>query len=128
MRIQVSRDSVAAGDDIEPHDVEFEVDEQENLVDFIQTLVRVSYLASIGGGLATWAVLAGRNGAPLAIVAEQWQQPALLVHQSTVVKSIGAELHFRYLARRDPQNVLAQVLAANSDDELATALDPYGPI
>jgi len=126
MRIQVSRDSVAAGDDIESHDVYFDVDEEQNLAEFIQRMVGVSYLASIGGGLATWVVRAGRGGAPLAIVAQQWAEPVLLLDQSTVVKAIGDELHFSYLAQRDPQKVLEQVTAARSDAELEAALDPYG--
>jgi len=128
VRIQISRDSVAAGDDVVSHDEEVEFDQHRPFAELLQSISIGSYLARIGGGRATWAVLKGRGGRPLAIMAEQWTEPVLIVDRDTLMADIGNEVYFRYLAQRDPHKVLAQVLAAKSDEELATALDPYGPI
>ena len=120
VRILLSRDSVAAGDDVESHDLEIEVDERRNLSTFIQMTVRDGYLPRISGGKATWVCMSGRRGRPLAVVAEQWKTPRLIVAFGTQVGSIGDALHFRYLSQRDPQDVLDEYRPAA--ERSATAL------
>jgi hypothetical protein len=111
VRILLSRDSVAAGDDVESHDLEIEVDERRNLSTFIQMTVRDGYLPRISGGNATWVCMSGRRGRRLAVVAEQWKTPQLIVTFGTQIGSIGDSLHFRYVSQRSPQDVLDQYRA-----------------
>ena len=89
MQFHISRDSVAAGDDVESHDMVIEVDERRNLATFIQLLRRDGYLPRISGGQATWIALAGRRGRALAVTAEQWKLPELVVEFGTEVGAIG---------------------------------------
>ena len=128
VRVQISRDSVAAGDDLEPHDQEIEVDERCTLTDFFKMLAAGGYLPEIWGGQATWAATAGRDGKLLAIVAAQWKEPELFVDAAAGIETLGADIHFRYLAQRDPRKVVGLVRAARDAAELAIALDPYGPV
>ena len=112
MQLHISRDSVAAGVDIESHDTAIEVDERRNLATFIQLLRRDGYLPRVSGGQATWIAMAGRRGQALAVVAEQWKSPELVVEFGTEVGEIGDSLHFRYQKQRDPQLMLEELLAA----------------
>jgi hypothetical protein len=112
VRLHLSRDSVAAGDDVESHDETVEVDERRNLATFIQLTVRDGYLPTVLGGMASWVAMAGRSGKPLAIVAAQWKVPQLVVDFGTEVGSIGDSLHFRYVSQRDPQDVFDEMRAA----------------
>ena len=112
VQLHISRDSVAAGDDVEPHDTAIEVDERRNLATFIQLLHRDGYLPRVSGGQATWIALAGRRDRALAAVAEQWKSPELVVEFGTEVGAIGDSLHFRYQTQRDPQLVLDELRAA----------------
>jgi hypothetical protein len=114
--LHLSRDSVAAGDDVESHDQDVEVDERRNLATFIQMTVRDGYLPIISGGKATWVALSGRRGKWLAVVAAQWKQPQLIVDFGTEVGAIGDSLHFRYLTQRDPQELLDEVRAAHAQE------------
>jgi hypothetical protein len=58
-------------------------------------------LPSISGDKATWIVKAGgRDGKPIAVVAQQWGEPRLLAPGTTTAQSIFGEhkltLFFRY--------------------------------
>jgi hypothetical protein len=67
MRMRLSRDSVAAGDDVESHDEIREVDPRRPLERLVRELHRDHYLASIQGGRATWIVRTSKNGEALAV-------------------------------------------------------------
>ena len=108
----VSRDSVAAGDDVESDDQYFEVDGRRPLQTFIQSVVRGGYLPRIASDRVTWVVMAGRRGRFLAIVARQWSTPEMLVELGTQVGEVGDSLHFRYITQQDPQEVLDEMRAA----------------
>jgi hypothetical protein len=103
--LNVDRDSVAAGDDADPHEVEMEVDPRDRLADVIRA-ASTGYLATIAGGEATWLVATSRGGHPLAVVAQQWRDPVLLVGATTTIGSVGSSLYFRYLAQSDPATVV----------------------
>jgi len=62
-------------------------------------------LPQIFGGTATWLVTADRRGRRLAVVAQQWDRPTLLVDESEVVGSVGSKMHFAYFAQRDPEEL-----------------------
>ena len=110
--IGLSRDSVAAGDDVESHDQTFEVDGRKALVLTIDEITRNRYLPLIEGGTATWLVRMARRGRVLAVVAQRWDgwnRAELLVEPSIAVSDVGEALHFEYLAQRDPAELLAEL-------------------
>jgi hypothetical protein len=110
--INLSRDSVAAGDDVKSHDQNFEVDSRKALVLAIAEVTRGGYLPLIQGGAATWVVRTSRGGPVLAVVAQKWDgwnRAELLVEPSSDVSEIGDALHFEYLAQRDASEVLAEL-------------------
>jgi len=106
MEVKLTRDSVAAGDDVESHDVSFEIDHRRKLSLFLAEIGRRSYLPRIYGGAATWVVRTGRGGQPVAVIAAQWIAPAMLVSLGAELSDFGDTYHFEYLAQEDPQAVL----------------------
>ncbi|WP_143018572.1 hypothetical protein [Cupriavidus sp. YR651] len=110
MRIVVTRDSVAAGDDVNaPHRLEFSVSDCQTIDDVLRHISRLSYLPSISGGEATWSAV---SGVPLAIFAQQWQIPKLLTAPSMEPAKLderadGLYLHFNYHTQIDPEIVFA---------------------
>ena len=61
MKIRVDRDSVCMGDDVLPHEVEFEVPEDMTVKDFFDFLEMERYLPSVQGNNVAWE-LRNRNG------------------------------------------------------------------
>ncbi|TDE23998.1 hypothetical protein [Actinomadura sp. 6K520] len=117
MMINVDRSSVAAGDDVLPHAETVDLPPETPLADVVAHLLERRFLALIAGGRATWILVAGR---PLAVVAQQWDEPRFLVDSSRPISSFGAEgrvsLMFRYWKQHDPDHVFAE-LAAGREPE-----------
>jgi hypothetical protein len=112
MLLHVSRDSVAAGDDVASHDQDFEVDNRRALVLVITAITRDGYLPLIEGGHATWVVRTTQRGRVLAVVAQKWDRwdrAGLLVEPSVDMSQVGDTLHFEYLAQRDTEDVLHEL-------------------
>ena len=105
----MSRDSVAAGDDVESHDQVVEVDSRRLLAVFLSSVVSDGYLPGIAGGHATWVVRAGRGGRPLGVIAQEGERPELLTDIGIQVVAIGPLIHFEYRAQKDPAIVLADL-------------------
>jgi hypothetical protein len=106
--IRLSRDSVAAGDDLESHDQELEVDGRRPLARFVYDLVRDHYLPSIQGGNATWIVRTSRQGTVLGVVSTRYHDPQPLHFidgRHRDLSEVGGTLYFEYAAQRDPQEV-----------------------
>ncbi|MFM9320019.1 hypothetical protein [Streptococcus sp. ST16] len=61
MKIQVDRDSVCMGDDVLPHETEFDVPEDMTVKDFFGFLEKGRYLPSVQGNNVAWE-LRNRNG------------------------------------------------------------------
>ncbi|MET8545448.1 hypothetical protein ABZW03_33145 [Kitasatospora sp. NPDC004799] len=108
MRILLTRDSVAAGDDADaPHA------ETVTLPDGLDAPAALTALGLprprlplIGGGRATW-VLRGGDGTPLAVLAQQWPRPrplpAALGPLDRLAGADGAvRLHVEYRRQLDP--------------------------
>jgi hypothetical protein len=104
--LNVERDSVCAGDDIDaPHAQRFAFQVKDTLAEALSAIVETRYLASIPGGNATWIVEAA--GKPVAVVAQQWKSPNFLIDPTTLVaECISPEaprgLFFRYWCQVDP--------------------------
>lgn len=101
MHVDLTRDSVAAGDDAyAPHRQSLHLTDDASLGDAVSAALARHYLASIVGGKATWLVVA--DGTVSAVVAQQWAQPRWLTDARVPAP---AAIHFRYLAQRDPDEV-----------------------
>jgi len=109
MNLYVTRESVAAGDDVDaPHARTFALPQGATLETALATVMSARYLPSISGGLATWSVA---SGIPLAVIAQQWQVPRMLFGAGDDPDVLDHEhgqlrLHFNYHAQLDPEIVL----------------------
>ena len=112
MKVQLSRASVCAGDDIDaPHFKTLTFAEGTPILDVLAEVVSSGYLARIAGGRGSWSAV---SGVPLAVLAQQWSLPRLLPQASSVpaldVKDNITRLHFNYHAQQDPE-VVFEVLS-----------------
>ncbi|QJX47574.1 hypothetical protein HMJ29_11735 [Hymenobacter taeanensis] len=113
MTICLTRDSVANGDDDNaPHICRFIVPDNTSLAEILRLIPTQAYLATIGGGKATWSVVSGR---PVAVVAQQWSETKLLSWQTSRLTSLNVTdntlyLHFNYHAQIEPE-IVYQVLS-----------------
>jgi hypothetical protein len=108
--MHLSRDSVAAGDDIESHDAERDVDGRRPIERFVRELLRDRYLPSIQGGNATWIVRTSRQGRAIALVSTKHGDPEPLrwiAGSDMDLLEVGDTLHFEYAAQQDPAEVFA---------------------
>lgn len=110
MNLRLSRDSVAAGDDVDSHDQLLTIESEQTVAAVLGSVARGNYLAWISGGRATWVATAGRHGRPLAVVAQEWESPRFVVDPNTEIGAIGGAVHFQYLAQRDPHAALEEHL------------------
>jgi hypothetical protein len=107
--LHVDRDSVAAGDDDDPHALSIEIDAAMPMASVLTRLNDDKYLPQIYGGEATWVVRSERRGRALAVIAQQWAKPKLLVVSDEIARTTTT-LFFEYLAQRDPSEVYAELL------------------
>lgn len=108
MHINLTRDSVAMGDDVDaPHAHHFSMPDGSTLNQVLQVVLRQHYLASIAGGKATWVALLDQR--PIAVLAQQWQQPVLLGPDLVLPPNVAVQLHFRYHTQQDPEVALAEL-------------------
>jgi hypothetical protein len=107
----VWRDSVAAGDDADaPHEWILAVGPDATVSEVVERVLRAApgYLASIGGGKATWIIETDR---PIAVVAQQWEEPRYLVPAGAPVWSVVSpaarpHLQARYWCQVEPERVV----------------------
>ncbi|WP_092414802.1 hypothetical protein [Collimonas sp. OK307] len=106
MKIITTRDSVAAGDDVDaPHRREFEFADGTSLPDALTTIARSNYLVSISGGKATWSAV---SSVTLAVIAQEWAAPKNLFlgdKESLDIRNSALHIHFNYHAQIDPEVV-----------------------
>ena len=108
MKLHVTRDSVALGDDIAaPHERRFSFPDSMSIEEAIEKVVASNYLAGVQGG-ATWSVV---SGFPIAVVAQRWESPRHVSWEPVTLKSLQSKdgfvgLHFNYHAQLDPEIVL----------------------
>jgi hypothetical protein len=108
MRIYASRDSVAAGDDVDaPNARSFTFAADTALDEALRQIQAGGYLPRISGGEASWSVASGR---PVAVLAQQWTHPRMLLHRPEELKELEwrsgvLRLHFNYHAQVDPERV-----------------------
>jgi hypothetical protein len=109
MKAYVTRDSVAAGDDVDaPHARTLELPDVGD-VRALVTAVKGGYpLPGISGGKATWVL---SSGTPLAVVAQQWARHRLVCWKAMRISELDVNagvlgLHFSYLAQIPPEQAV----------------------
>ncbi|WP_266168752.1 hypothetical protein [Dyella subtropica] len=117
--IYADRDSVCAGDDGEAHERPFAAPMSASVHQLIELAQSACCLATIAGGHATWIVEAGGHGGkPIAVVAQQWQKPRLLVAESETVGRLfaihKAAVFFKYWCQADPECVFEALMSGTS--------------
>lgn len=115
LTVRVDRDSVAAGDDVDPHHAVLSISPTPDL-STVLARVRARYpLPSISGGQATWIISCpSGSGTPfpydaVAVAAQQWASPKLLVSTGTdahLAADGSLTLYFRYIAQTAPDAVI----------------------
>jgi hypothetical protein len=109
MKVLITRDSVAAGDDTHaPHSRVVRLSEG-TIRDFVIELVKKYPLPHIAGGDATWVV---SSGEPLAVLAQQWREPRPVCMSGTDTDELDqvdgvVGVHISYLEQLNPEIVEA---------------------
>ena len=112
MKIHLTRDSVAAGDDIDaPHFKEMVIDENAISLDLARQIQGMRYLASIRTGEATWSIAID---VPVAVVVQQWEEPELITSVNSTVKELAKgdrclKGHVNYHCQEDPDKILEKL-------------------
>ena len=110
MKVCVTRDSVAAADDVHaPHKRMYSFADSLSPLEVLTRFVADGYLAKIAGGKATWSAV---SGLPLAVVAKQWGEPRGVAWREPPWSELEQRdgmyrIHFNYHVQRDPEAVLA---------------------
>ncbi|MEU7579926.1 hypothetical protein AB0B50_20255 [Streptomyces sp. NPDC041068] len=118
MKVHLTRDSVAMGDDaFAPHEDTRDLPAEMSLCEAVASVVGSGYLAHIAGGEATW--VATSAGTSIAVVAQQWTEPRLIGPGGLSLASLAGDdgavrWHFRYLVQRDPVAVYEELRAASA--------------
>src|SRR5262245_30955230 len=112
LRLRLTRDSVAAGDDLHaPHTMRLEIEKRATALDVVAAVLQHGYLPKISGGKATWAA---SSREPFALYAQEWTSAKSIGTPKGIdwLASDGGELrlHFSYIAQVDP-NVALDVLS-----------------
>ncbi|MCG6497754.1 hypothetical protein [Kitasatospora sp. A2-31] len=108
MRVELTRDSVAMGDDVwAPHAAVREVPDDASVQDVLDAVRGTGYLASIAGGRATW-IAETADGTALAVVAQQWPAARPLAAGQGPIAGLAdaggvVRLHFAYRMQADPE-------------------------
>lgn len=106
MKIYVSRESVAAGDDVyAPNAKSLSVPDGTSLREIVRSIAQSGYLPQIAGNQATWSVT---SNIPVAVVAQQWAEPRMLDPLSLDELDCNdgvLRLYFNYHAQIDPETI-----------------------
>ena len=107
--INLERDSVCAGDDAyAPHIFSLNTSECISVVEVLD-LVKNKYLPQIYGANATWVALTP-SGTPLAVIAQQWTSPKVLVKQTELPNTILLKYH----AQVDPEFLFQSLVSGRA--------------
>ena len=112
MRIRLTRDSVAAGDDVDaPHTRLIEIADVETAHAVVDLVFDKLALAAISSGQATWGL---KSNVMLAVVAQQWTAPRKLPWPGGTIQALAwsgdtLNVHAVYFAQLPP-DVVFEVL------------------
>ena len=112
MKVYVTRNSVAAGDDVDaPHAREFTFPDDSSTSDILNKIVKSGFLARIAGGHAAWVVI---SHIPIAVVAQQWTGARMLrllakAQGQTDLTNGEMRLYFEYHDQADPEAIYSRL-------------------
>ena len=113
MKVHLTRDSVANGDDAYPK--ELIVSNDAGLAEILRVVSHSNFLASISGGKATWTIV---SRIPIAVVAQQWEEPKMLMPvpslSSLNFSGNVLSMHFEYRVQQDPNLVYEEFQRVHS--------------
>jgi hypothetical protein len=113
--IELDRDSVHAGDDLESHRTSIRLDPAVTLRALFEMIQGMGYLPGISGGKSTWIIFS--SGKQIGVLAQQWPETILLISaESTLSQYFGdtePRLLFRYWCQADPDHVFSQIETGN---------------
>ncbi|MBL1319962.1 MAG: hypothetical protein COA63_002720 [Methylophaga sp.] len=115
MKIHLTRDSIAMGDDVDAsHFHTIELPENVTIIEIVGAIINSNYLASIAGGKASWSLVSNN---PIAIIAQQWSQAKILPQFNHSLGSLlkdagGYKCHINYHAQLDP-DIVCSVMSSN---------------
>ena len=121
IRVALSRDSVAAGDDVDaPHAKTLTLPATATLSDLCTAILDQHYLAQIAGGQASWVVRSGDRA--LAVLAQQWRRALFLTAPDIPVKKLcdkdgSCTVHITYHQQQDPMDVARAQGGATGQDQ-----------
>jgi hypothetical protein len=109
MIIRITRDSVCAGDDVDPdaNSRKLVVRGELTIEQLVTEVVNAADLPRIEGGRATWCI---SSNVPLAVVAQQWARPELVNFIQPKIAEVDVSnadiwVHISYFAQEDPEVV-----------------------
>jgi len=112
-QLKIQRDSVCMADDMDaPHEDQIVV-ANWSVGTVATTIINRHYLALISGGLATWILRTDDyDGTPIAVIAQQWQDPKFLVPESSSILEMvrdrdSPSAYLQYYCQVDPDCVLS---------------------
>jgi hypothetical protein len=113
--IQMDRDSVHAGDDLERRRTSIRLDPAVTLRALFEAIQGMGYLPAISGGKATWIICS--SGKHIGVLAQQWPETKLLIPAESFLSQYFGDteprLLFRYWCQADPDHVFSQIKAGN---------------
>lgn len=118
MRVILTRDSVAAGDDVDaPHEEAFSLPDGSPVAEVVARIAASGYLPRIGGGAATWSLVSRR---PVAVLAQQWPEARMLRSFPFELDELNfgeatLRIHANYHAQQDPE-IVFEVLSRMGGD------------
>lgn len=109
MHLHITRDSVCAGDDIDPesNSRRLSINDGLSVEEIVGVACSAADLPTIVGGKATWCISSNK---PLAIVAQQWPAPKFVSFIQPQLAELdlrddGIWFHTSYFAQQDPDLV-----------------------
>ncbi len=113
MRVQINRDSVCAGDDIEDHDELRRYEPQMKFGYVIQSILNSSFLPIFEGSAAAWIVVV--DDKPLGIACGKWPKPKFTINPDAELRTVCAAqpstIHFQYNCTEDPDSLFSALSA-----------------
>ncbi len=95
-----------------PHEALLDIDDW-TVASIATAVIGGPYLAGISGGLATWILRSdNEDGKPIAVIAQQWEEPAFLLPDDSsfldmVCDPQSPRAYVQYCAQVDPRAVHA---------------------
>ncbi|MCM2416654.1 hypothetical protein [Streptomyces sp. RKAG293] len=118
MKMHLTRDSVAMGDDFDaPHNDTRDLPAGMRVHEAVAAVAKSGYLAHIAGGKASWILTSA--GTPIAVLAQQWNEPQFLTPGDAALASLAADdgvvrWNFLYRTQENPVAVYEELRAAQT--------------